>query len=80
MKPMSTANKYAPQTNVQAPKCPYCSIELPEVGTYQWVKQIAGGLGVMLCIYCPNAECRKILGTQIMIVPHAEEHSIVGPH
>jgi hypothetical protein len=78
---MSTANKYAPAVNLQPPGCPYCSTPLPEVSTFQWVKQIGGGLGVMLCIYCPNADCRKIMGTQIMIVPHAEEqHSIAGPH
>lgn len=77
---MSTANKYSPQTNVLPPRCPHCDAELLEVATYQWVKQLAGGLGVMLCMYCPNAECRRILGTQIMIVPQAEERAIVGPH
>ena len=77
---MSTPNKYAAETNVQAPRCPYCSTILMEVGTYQWTKQIAVGIGVMLCMFCPNAECRKIIGTQILIVPHAEERSIVGPH
>jgi hypothetical protein len=77
---MSTPNKYAPAANVQPPRCPYCDTELPEVSTYQWVKQLTNGLGITLCVYCPNAECRRIIGTQIMIVPHAEERSIVGPH
>jgi hypothetical protein len=43
--------------------------------------QVAIGLSMMLCMYCPNTECRKIIGTQILIIPHAEEQgSIVGPH
>jgi hypothetical protein len=78
---MSAPNKYAPETNLQPPRCPYCSADLLEVSTYQWTKQVAVGLGVMLCMFCPNVECRKIIGTQILLVPHAEEqHSIVGPH
>jgi hypothetical protein len=81
MKRMSTPNKYSPATNVPPPRCPYCSTDLPMVGTYQWTTQISVGLGVLLCIFCPNAECRKIIGTQILVIPHAaEEHSIVGPH
>jgi hypothetical protein len=77
---MSTPNKYAPATNGQPPRCPYCSAELSEVNTYQWVKQLAIGIGMTLAIYCPDVSCRKLLGTQIMIVPHAEEQgSIVKP-
>ena len=77
---MSTPNKYSPETNVLPPRCPHCAAELPEVSAYQWAKQIAIGMGVTLCIYCPNLECRKILGTTILIVPHAQEASgIVRP-
>ena len=77
---MSIPNKYAPETNVQAPHCPYCSTKLTGVCTYQWTTQVSVGLGILLAMYCPNAECLKIIGTQIMIVPHAEERTIVGPH
>ena len=77
---MATPNKYAPDANVQPPHCPYCNHVLAEISAYNWTLQVAMGLGVMLAIYCPNAECRKIIGTQILIVPHAEERSIVGPH
>lgn len=77
---MSTSNKYAPETNVQPPHCPYCSQVLVAMCTYQWAMQVSVGLGIMLAMYCPNPECRKVIGTQIMIVPHAEERSIVGPH
>ena len=76
---MNTPNKYAPETNVLPPRCPHCSTDLPEVRTYQWIKQLGQGLAIMLCIYCPNAECRKVISTQILIVPHAEERSIVAP-
>jgi hypothetical protein len=78
---VSTANKYAPATNLQVPHCPYCSTKLDGVCTYQWTTQVSVGLGLLLAMYCPNAQCLKIIGTQIMIVPHAmEESSIVGPH
>lgn len=74
---MSTPNKYAPHANVQPPRCPYCSHELHEVSAYNWTLQVAMGLGVMLAMYCPNATCRKIIGTQIMLVPHAQEESAI---
>jgi hypothetical protein len=78
---MSTANKYDPETNVQPPHCPHCSQMLVGICTYQWEMQVSVGLGIMLAMYCPNPECRKIIGTQILVVPHAQEHSsIVGPH
>jgi predicted cobalt transporter CbtA len=78
---MSVPNKYAPETNVLPPRCPHCAADLETVRTYQWTTQVAIGMGVLLCMYCPNAECRKILGTQILVVPHAQESShIVGPH
>ena len=81
MKRMATPNKYAPETNLQPPHCPYCSYVLEGICTYQWTTQVSIGLGVMLAMYCPNPECRKIIGTQILVVPHAEERgSIVGPH
>ena len=73
-----TPNKYSPQTNVQPPRCPYSSTDLLEVNAYQWTKAIAIGMGVTLCIYCPNVDCRKMLGTQILIVPHAEEASMIA--
>lgn len=72
---MSTATKYAPETNAQPPRCPYCSQPLPEVSCYSWSMQVAIGISMMLCMYCPNTDCRKIIGTQIMIIPHAEEQS-----
>jgi len=80
---MSTANKYAPETNVQPPRCPHCKTDLIEVSTYQWTKNIAGGQGmsIMMAIYCPSAECRALLHTQIFVVQNAQEQSaIVGPH
>lgn len=76
---MSTANKYAPETNVQPPHCPHCSKMLEGIATYQWTMQVSVGLGVMLAMYCPNSECRKIIGTQILIVPHAEEQGMIHP-
>jgi hypothetical protein len=81
---VSTPNKYEPSTNtglVPPPHCPHCSTQLDEVGFYQWTAQISMGLTVMLCMYCPNEECRKILGTNILLAPMAKEQSsIVGPH
>jgi hypothetical protein len=77
---MSTPNKYSPETNVQPPHCPHCSKPLEAMCSYQWAMQISVGLGLMLAMYCPNPECRKILGTQIMIVPHAQESAIVHPN
>lgn len=77
---MATPNKYSAKTNVQPPRCPYCAQDLVAVCTYQWTTQVAIGMGVMLAMYCPNEACRKIIGTQILIVPHAEERSIIGPH
>lgn len=78
---MSTPNKYTPTANVQPPRCPHCSADLPEVSTYQWTKQIAQGEGVVitLAIYCPNSECRKLMGTQMLIVQHAEEQGVIRP-
>ena len=75
---MSTANKYAPAVNVQPPRCPYCQTPLPEVNTYQWTKQTAAGLVITLCIYCPNTECSRMMGTQMLIIPHAEEGSMIA--
>jgi hypothetical protein len=81
MKSMATPNKYAPAANVQPPRCPYCSTPLSEVSCYSWTMQVAIGLSMMLCMYCVNPDCRKIIGTQILIIPHAEEQgAIVGPH
>lgn len=78
---MTTPSKYSPQTNVQPPRCPHCSADLPEVNTYQWTKQLATGMALMLSVYCRNAECRKMLATQIFIVAGAvEEPSIVRPN
>lgn len=78
---MTTPSKYAPQTNVQPPRCPHCATDLPEVSTYEWTKQISGGQGLamMFAIYCPNAECRKLLHTQIFIVAAAQEPSMIRP-
>lgn len=76
---MSTPNKYAPEVSLKPPCCPYCSTELPEVSTYQWTKQIGAGLAITLAIYCPNVTCRKLMGTQMMIVAHAEESMIARP-
>lgn len=77
---MSTTNKYSAETNVQPPRCPHCSTDLIGMCTYQWTTQVAIGMGIMLAMYCPNTDCRKILGTQILIVPHVEDPSIVRPH
>lgn len=76
---MATPNKYSPETNVQPPRCPYCSTPMPEISTYQWTKAVAMGIGVILAAYCPNAECSKLIGTQILLVPHADEGTIVRP-
>lgn len=75
---MSTPNKYAPAANVQPPRCPYCSHDLAEVSCYSWSMQVAIGLSMMLCMFCPNQECRKIIGTQILIIPHAQEESAIA--
>lgn len=79
---MSTPNKYQPTTNVPPPRCPYCAQDLLEVGAYQWSKQVSVGIAITLCIYCPNLECRKVLGTNTLVVPHAVEDPsrIVPPH
>ena len=78
---MSTPNKYQPETNVQPPRCPHCKGDLVELGTYQWTTQIAIGLSIILAVCCPHADCRALLQSQIMIIPHAQEQgSIVAPH
>jgi hypothetical protein len=77
---MSHQSRYNPESNIQPPKCPYCSTPLPQVDCYQWTRQAASGLMMIFAINCPNAECKKLLGTQIALIPHAEEHAIVGPH
>lgn len=77
---MSTPNKYTPQTNVQSPCCPHCGARMPEVNTYQWNKQLGTGLSIALVLYCPNAECSKVIHSQIFIVQGAQEDSgIVRP-
>lgn len=78
---MSTPNKYQPDSNtpIPVPCCPHCGQDLPEVSTYQWTKQIAQGVVITLAIYCPNAECRKLMGTQMLIVQHAEEQGMIHP-
>lgn len=76
---MSTANRYSPQTNVLPPRCPHCAGDLTQIGNYQWERQLANGVAIMLALYCPNAECRKLLQSQIMIVPAAQETGIVRP-
>jgi hypothetical protein len=77
---VSIPNKYAPAVNVQPPRCPHCSTELPEISTFQWTRQISTGLCLILSAYCLNAECRKLLATQLFIVAGAvEESSIVRP-
>src|ERR1700752_3607199 len=70
---MSTPNKYAPETNVMPPRCPHCGTDMPELATYQWNRQLASGLAIILSAYCPDSECRKLLHTQILIVPNAHE-------
>ena len=77
---MTTPNKYNPETNVQPPRCPYCSESLAELARYEWTAQIASGLVVILAVYCPNAECCKLLNSQIHIVAAQEQGRIVGPH
>jgi hypothetical protein len=75
---MSTPNKYSPENNVQPPRCPHCSGELLEVSTYQWTKQISTGLALILSVYCPVAECRKLLSSQVFIVAGAAEETRIA--
>lgn len=78
---MSTANKYSPEVNVQTPNCPHCSQPLEAMCSFQWSMQLAIGVAIMLCMYCPNPECKKVIGTQILVVPGAQEPSrIASPH
>ncbi len=51
------------------PKCPHCEQPLPVVGTYGW--QMAAFK--ILCIYCPHAECGKVIHSQIFAAPAAAE-------
>lgn len=76
---MSTPNKYQPKTNVLPPRCPHCKADLEEVSRYQWTAQLGAGLAMILGLMCPNSECRMLLHSQILIVPHAEESMIARP-
>jgi hypothetical protein len=76
------ARGYANSTNNAPlpPRCPYCATDMPEISCYNWNMQVAMGLGVILAIYCPNGDCRKLIGTQILLVPHqSEESALVRP-
>ena len=70
---MTTPSKYSPNSNVLPPRCPHCAADLTVISKFQWSAQIAIGMTIIFAVYCPNAECRKVLGTQIMLVPAAEE-------
>jgi len=76
---MNAPNKYDPPSNtplleeLPPPCCPHCSKALPSVNCYQWVIELQAGMALVLSIYCPNFECRKLLHTQVMIAPKGEE-------
>ncbi len=77
---MSLPNKYEPETNVMPPRCQHCGEDLLAISTYSWQQPLATGMAVILALYCSSIECRKLLHTQIVIVPNAQERNIVAPH
>lgn len=75
---MSTPNKYQPPINVPPPHCPHCGTAIDEIRTFQWTKQLGIGVALIFCTYCPSAECLKLIGQQILVVPNAQEQSAIA--
>jgi hypothetical protein len=73
-----TKIKSAPPEGLPLPCCPHCGGELAAVGHFMWQAQNA----VILCVYCPHQECRKVLETAIIVSggPAAEPSRIASPH
>lgn len=51
-----------PPAGIPTPHCPHCEEELVTVGLFSW----HSANGVILCVYCPNAECLKTLTFEVM--------------
>lgn len=64
------------------PCCQHCGHVLDAVGTYQWATELPPvGVGYMIAMFCQNPPCRKVLGTQILVVPKtAQPSAIAKPH
>lgn len=86
---MSTPNKYDPPTNtpqevespMPLPRCPHCSHDIEMPALYNWTAQHGQLTQIILTVYCTNLECRKILGTQIMMAAEQPaEPRIQRPH
>lgn len=59
---------------IPVPACPHCGEDLPILGTFQWSQPPF----IILCLYCPNLECRKTL--KFALVPVApEEGRVIEP-
>jgi hypothetical protein len=63
----------AQQIEMPFPRCPYCSAELPGVALYNWQHTA----GAILCVYCPDPQCHKVLHLQV--VPMLEGESRLIP-
>lgn len=50
--------------SIPLPRCPHCCAELDGVGCFNW----AHPSGAIICVYCPNLECRKVLTMNIVLV------------
>ena len=63
------------------PRCPYCSTDLEMPALFNWSFSSGPLTQLVLCVYCSNLECRKILGTQVVMAANAgEEPRISRPH
>lgn len=64
------------------PRCPHCGTELEMPALYNWSFNSGPLTQLVLSVYCSNLECRKILGTQVVMAANqsAEAPRIQRPH
>ncbi len=49
-------------SNLPIPRCPHCGAEMPTVNYFNW----QADPWIVLAIYCPSADCHKVLNMQIL--------------
>lgn len=73
-----------PPTEIQEPlplpRCPHCGTELENPALYNWQFNSPPLTQIILAVYCSNLECRKIIGSQIMMASaQPEEPRVMRP-
>ena len=69
------------QAPIPLPCCPHCGQDLEAPALYNWTVNHGPLTQIILSVYCPNIDCRKVIGTQVlMAAEQPAEPRIQRPH